>query len=117
MVTLPPRLLSASQEKSPLLVIMGCYVWLSVGSVTMEDILTVLPFGATVDLVLIKGSTVKKAFEHAVRRYGSMSGEFLQVSGLFSSDLVQVADWAQCHVSIILSFFISITFATSFLVV
>lgn len=50
----------------------------------MEDILTVLPFGGTVDLVQIKGSTVKKAFEHAVHRYGSMSGEFLQVSGLFS---------------------------------
>lgn len=48
----------------------------------MEDILTVLPFGGTVDLVQIKGSTVKKAFEHAVHRYGSMSGEFLQVSGL-----------------------------------
>lgn len=53
----------------------------------MEDILTVLPFGGTVDLVQIKGSTVKKAFEHAVHRYGSMSGEFLQVSGLFSGSL------------------------------
>lgn len=51
------------------------------GSITMEDILTVLPFGVTVDLVQIKGSTVKKAFEHAVHRYGSLSGEFLQVSG------------------------------------
>ncbi|TNM95371.1 hypothetical protein fugu_016454 [Takifugu bimaculatus] len=51
------------------------------GSITMEDILTVLPFGGTVDLVQIKGSTVKKAFEHAVHRFGSMSGEFLQVSG------------------------------------
>lgn len=47
----------------------------------MEEILTVLPFGGTFDLVRMKGSTVKKAFEHAVRRYGSMSGEFLQVSG------------------------------------
>lgn len=53
----------------------------------MEDILTVLPFGGTVDLVQIKGSTVKKAFEHAVHRYGSMSGEFLQVSGLLSGSL------------------------------
>lgn len=51
----------------------------------MEDILTVLPFGGTFDLVQIKGSTVKKAFEHSVKRYGSMSGEFLQVAGLFSS--------------------------------
>ncbi|KAM9842936.1 snake venom 5'-nucleotidase-like [Aulostomus maculatus] len=52
------------------------------GSITMEEILTVLPFGATFDLVQIKGSTVKKAFEHSVHRYGSMSGEFLQVSGI-----------------------------------
>lgn len=50
----------------------------------MEEILTVLPFGGTFDLVQIKGSTIKKAFEHAVHRYGTMSGEFLQVSGLSS---------------------------------
>ncbi|XP_071355200.1 snake venom 5'-nucleotidase-like [Trachinotus anak] len=52
------------------------------GSITMEEILTVLPFGGTFDLVQIKGSTVKKAFEHAIHRYGRMSGEFLQVSGI-----------------------------------
>ncbi|XP_035530589.1 snake venom 5'-nucleotidase-like [Morone saxatilis] len=52
------------------------------GSITMEEILTVLPFGGTFDLVQIKGSTVKKAFEHSIHRYGSMSGEFLQVSGI-----------------------------------
>ncbi|TDG98843.1 hypothetical protein EPR50_G00205150 [Perca flavescens] len=33
-------------------------------------------------LVQINGSTVKKAFEHSIHRYGSMSGEFLQVSGI-----------------------------------
>ncbi|XP_076605104.1 snake venom 5'-nucleotidase-like [Chaetodon auriga] len=52
------------------------------GSITMEEILTVLPFGGTFDLVQMKGSTVKKAFEHSIHRYGSMSGEFLQVSGI-----------------------------------
>uniref|UniRef100_A0A8C4DDW2 5'-nucleotidase n=1 Tax=Dicentrarchus labrax TaxID=13489 RepID=A0A8C4DDW2_DICLA len=52
------------------------------GSITMEEILTVLPFGGTFDLVQIKGSTVKKAFEHSIHRYGRMSGEFLQVSGI-----------------------------------
>ncbi|CAG5866496.1 unnamed protein product [Menidia menidia] len=52
------------------------------GTITMEEILTVLPFGGTFDLVQMKGSTVKKAFEHSVHRYGSMSGEFLQVSGI-----------------------------------
>lgn len=51
----------------------------------MEEILTVLPFGATFDLVKIKGSAVKMAFEHSVHRYGNMHGEFLQVSGLTSS--------------------------------
>ncbi|KAM7403152.1 hypothetical protein PAMA_003871 [Pampus argenteus] len=52
------------------------------GTVTMEEILTVLPFRGTFDLVQIKGSTMKKAFEHSIHRYGSMSGEFLQVSGI-----------------------------------
>ncbi|XP_042244650.1 snake venom 5'-nucleotidase-like [Thunnus maccoyii] len=52
------------------------------GTITMEEVLTVLPFGGTFDLVQIKGSTVKKAFEHSIHRYGSMSGEFLQVSGI-----------------------------------
>ncbi|KAF1374808.1 hypothetical protein PFLUV_G00232930 [Perca fluviatilis] len=52
------------------------------GSITMEEILTVLPFGGTIDLVQINGSTVKKAFEHSIHRYGSMYGEFLQVSGI-----------------------------------
>ncbi|XP_044021655.1 snake venom 5'-nucleotidase-like [Siniperca chuatsi] len=52
------------------------------GSITMEEILTVLPFGGTFDLVQIKGSTVKKAFEHSVHSYGNKSGEFLQVSGI-----------------------------------
>lgn len=51
----------------------------------MEEILTVLPFGGTCDLVQIKGSTIKKAFEHSVHRYGRKTGEFLQVSGLCSS--------------------------------
>lgn len=40
-----------------------------------------LPFGGTFDLVQIKGSTLKKAFEHSVHRYGQSTGEFLQVGG------------------------------------
>ncbi|KAL0967298.1 hypothetical protein UPYG_G00250450 [Umbra pygmaea] len=51
------------------------------GSITMEDLIAVLPFGGTFDLVQLKGSTLKKAFEHSVRRYGQNTGEFLQVSG------------------------------------
>ncbi|XP_061699956.1 5'-nucleotidase [Syngnathoides biaculeatus] len=52
------------------------------GTITMEEILTVLPFQQTVDLIQIKGSTMKKAFEHSVHRYGGMHGEFLQVAGI-----------------------------------
>ncbi|XP_031703047.1 snake venom 5'-nucleotidase-like [Anarrhichthys ocellatus] len=62
--------------------IMHQYLPFHLGSITMEEIFTVLPFGGTVDLVQIKGSTVKKAFEHSIHRYGGMSGEFLQVSGI-----------------------------------
>uniref|UniRef100_A0A7N6AYM2 5'-nucleotidase n=1 Tax=Anabas testudineus TaxID=64144 RepID=A0A7N6AYM2_ANATE len=51
------------------------------GSITMEDLISVLPFGGTFDLVQLNGSTLRKAFEHAVRRYGQSTGEFLQVSG------------------------------------
>ncbi|XP_051942706.1 5'-nucleotidase [Hippocampus zosterae] len=52
------------------------------GTITMEEILTVLPFQQTMDLIQIKGSTIKKAFERSVHRYGGKHGEFLQVSGI-----------------------------------
>lgn len=52
------------------------------GTITMEDLISVLPFGGTFDLVQLKGSTLKKAFEHSVRRYGQGTGEFLQVAGI-----------------------------------
>lgn len=51
------------------------------GSVTLEDLISVLPFGGTFDLVQLKGSTLMEVFEHSVRRYGQSTGEFLQVSG------------------------------------
>ncbi|XP_034436533.1 5'-nucleotidase [Hippoglossus hippoglossus] len=51
------------------------------GSITMEDLISVLPFGGTFDLVQLRGSTLRKAFEHSVKRYGEATGEFLQVSG------------------------------------
>lgn len=58
------------------------YILLISGTITMEEILSVLPFGGTFDMVELKGSTLKKAFEHSVHRYGSNTGEFLQVAGL-----------------------------------
>lgn len=51
------------------------------GSITMEDLISVMPFGSTFDMVQVKGSTLMTAFEHAVHRYGGSTGEFLQVSG------------------------------------
>ncbi|XP_018422636.1 PREDICTED: 5'-nucleotidase isoform X1 [Nanorana parkeri] len=52
------------------------------GSITTEDLLSVLPFGGTFDLIEVKGSTLKRAFEHSVHRYGASTGEFLQVGGI-----------------------------------
>lgn len=55
------------------------------GSITMEDLIAVLPFGGTFDLVQINGSALREAFEHSVRRYGGSTGEFLQVSGIVTT--------------------------------
>lgn len=56
------------------------------GSITMEDILQVLPFQNTVDTIEIKGSDLKDAFEFAVDGYNPnghrLAGKFLQVSGI-----------------------------------
>ncbi|XP_033492634.2 snake venom 5'-nucleotidase-like [Epinephelus lanceolatus] len=52
------------------------------GSITMEDLIAVLPFGGTMDLLELKGSTLFKIFEHSLKRYGQSKGEFLQVSGI-----------------------------------
>ncbi|KAJ6665809.1 hypothetical protein lerEdw1_001281, partial [Lerista edwardsae] len=51
------------------------------GTITLEELLSVMPFGGTFDLLQIKGSTLKEAFEHSVHRYGGGTGELLQVSG------------------------------------
>ncbi|XP_048457376.1 5'-nucleotidase isoform X1 [Rhincodon typus] len=52
------------------------------GTILVENILAVLPFGSTIDLLMVRGSTLRAAFEHSVRRYGQNTGEFLQVSGV-----------------------------------
>ncbi|XP_028578749.2 5'-nucleotidase [Podarcis muralis] len=52
------------------------------GTITLEELLSVLPFGGTFDLLQIKGSTLKEAFEHSVYRHGEGTGELLQVSGI-----------------------------------
>ncbi|KAK2524093.1 Nt5e [Columba guinea] len=45
-----------------------------ISSITVEDLLSVLPFGGRFDLVRLKGSTLKEAFEHSVQRYGQGTG-------------------------------------------
>ncbi|XP_007949345.1 5'-nucleotidase [Orycteropus afer afer] len=52
------------------------------GTITWENLAAVLPFGGTFDLIQLKGSTLKKAFEHSVHRHGQSTGEFLQVGGI-----------------------------------
>ncbi|CAK6446795.1 unnamed protein product [Pipistrellus nathusii] len=52
------------------------------GTITWESLKAVLPFGDTFNLVQLKGSTLRKAFEHSVHRYGKSYGEFLQVGGI-----------------------------------
>ncbi|XP_058469975.1 5'-nucleotidase [Solea solea] len=63
------------------------------GSITMEDLISVLPFGGTFDLVQLRGSTLRKVFEHSVKRYGQSTGEFLQVSGFHVEFNVSKPAW------------------------
>ncbi|XP_060092644.1 5'-nucleotidase [Heteronotia binoei] len=52
------------------------------GTITLEELLAVLPFGGTFDLLEIRGSALKEAFEHSVHRHGKGTGELLQVAGI-----------------------------------
>ncbi|CAG7718559.1 unnamed protein product, partial [Allacma fusca] len=56
------------------------------GSISVEDVLTVLPFRNTIDLIEIKGQHLKEAFEFAVEGYDPagfhLAGKFLQISGI-----------------------------------
>lgn len=55
------------------------------GIITMEDVMTVLPFQNTVDLIEIAGKFLRQAFEFSVEDYDPsglhIAGKFLQVSG------------------------------------
>lgn len=67
----------------------------------MEDLLAVLPFGGTFDLVQLSGATLRKVFEFSVRRYGSGTGEFLQVSGTSSLSSTPAPSASHQHTSTI----------------
>ncbi|XP_038658725.1 5'-nucleotidase-like [Scyliorhinus canicula] len=52
------------------------------GKIYAENILSVLPFGNTIDLIKVSGSTLRSAFELSVWTYGHGKGKFLQVTGV-----------------------------------
>lgn len=55
------------------------------GQISYKHLLTMLPFGSTLDLIKIPGNTLKEAFEHAVglevADKNTIFRNFLQVSG------------------------------------
>lgn len=54
------------------------------GTITRGDLLTLMPFGNSVDVIDIKGKYLRQALEHSVENYDPVSkpGAFLQMSGL-----------------------------------
>ncbi|XP_035658167.1 snake venom 5'-nucleotidase-like [Branchiostoma floridae] len=53
------------------------------GVITGEDVLTVLPFMNTIDVIVLLGETLYEVFEHSVAELpDTEAGQFLQVSGL-----------------------------------
>lgn len=58
---------------------------LPLGSITLEDVITVLPWGQNIGIVHVNGSVIMEALEWAVHNYEeTLTGHvstFLQVSG------------------------------------
>ncbi len=52
------------------------------GTVTMGDVMEVLPFGNTIATMGLTGADLLAALEHSARLYPSENGGFLQVSGM-----------------------------------
>ena len=53
------------------------------GTITRGDVMTLMPFGNSVDIISIRGKYLRQALEHSVSRYDvtDRPGAFLQVSG------------------------------------
>ena len=55
------------------------------GNITLEDLMTILPFEGTFDSLQLSGKSLKDTFEHSVAKFDSdgrnNAGQFLQVSG------------------------------------
>ena len=62
------------------------------GDVTRGAIMSIFPFGNTIQMVEIKGSVIREMLEHSVFAYPASFGGFLDVSGMtFSFDPTQPA--------------------------
>lgn len=57
------------------------------GSIALNDVITVLPWGEEVVVINITGSVLWEALEWSVAMYEDFSGAFLQVSGKTSLTL------------------------------
>ena len=63
---------------------------LPAGDVTQRDIMSVMPFGNTIQLVEVKGQVIYEMLEHSVYGYPATFGGFLNVSGaIFTFDPTQ----------------------------
>lgn len=53
-------------------------------NITLEDLYSMMPFGNTIELIQLKGETIRQAFEYAVSDYQveDAHGRFLQASGV-----------------------------------
>ncbi|KIL78538.1 5'-nucleotidase C-terminal domain-containing protein [Bacillus badius] len=52
------------------------------GDITLDEVLTVMPFGNSLAIMNITGAEIRAALEHSVKEAPGQSGGFLQVSGL-----------------------------------
>ena len=55
---------------------------LPAGNITRRDIMSVMPFGNTIQMVRVSGKTIHDMLEHSVFGYPAAFGGFLDVSGL-----------------------------------
>ncbi|KAF0301226.1 5'-nucleotidase [Amphibalanus amphitrite] len=52
------------------------------GSVRLSDVLQIQPFGNTINVVTLRGATLRDVFEHSVSAVEEGAGRFLQVAGI-----------------------------------
>jgi 5'-nucleotidase len=60
----------------------GIRASIEVGEITRKDIVTVLPFGNSVEVIKVTGKTIKEALEHGTDAYPGSKGAFPHVAGM-----------------------------------